>query len=84
MRLKYYMSHVAYILCSAHSMRTRPQCNALNKIYLNLLSLHKLECCYMHILMRIAPTTTIYAGSKYILNCSIIICVLLTATIALH
>ena len=31
-RLKYCMSHVAYILRSAHSKRARPQCNALNKI----------------------------------------------------
>jgi hypothetical protein len=34
MRLKYCISHVAYILCSAHSKGARRQCNALNKIYL--------------------------------------------------
>jgi hypothetical protein len=33
-RLKYCMSHVAYILCSAHNKGARRQCNAQNKIYL--------------------------------------------------
>jgi ribosomal protein S7 len=43
-RLKYCVSNV--ILCSAHSKRTRPQYNALNKIYFKTPSLHILECCF--------------------------------------
>ena len=38
------MSYV--ILCSAHSKRTRPQYNALNKIYFKTPSVHILECCF--------------------------------------
>ena len=43
-RLKYCMSYV--ILRSAHSKRTWPQYNALNKIYFKTPSMHILECCF--------------------------------------
>ena len=45
-RLKYCLSHIAYILCSAHSKRARPQNNAPNIIYFKTPSLHKLQFCF--------------------------------------